>query len=330
MILSAGLGTRLHPITQNIPKPLIPVLNIPNIIHTIDLLKSAGITEIVINLHHLASQIRSYLEDGNRLAVRIHYTQETILLGTGGGIKNAERFFKSEPFIVANCDFVTNINLKPYIHRHFDRNAVATMILVPNVPGDYTPVYFLKSGNLSGIGTPKATTDERAVFTGIHILSANALSFLKPTPSGINQDLYPQLLKTQGAFVELASNAFWLDTGDTHALYSSSISLLNQLVENENLKNWVMHHLDFKETAPNVWIPSASPTPRASVHGPCILGNPELIDARSTVGPNVILSSQSAVAGATKVRDTLAIGPNVIERDLGRGLLFENKNLLQV
>src|SRR4051812_30310051 len=105
MILSAGLGTRLLPITGTLPKPLVPILNIPNVVHTLDLLKRAGIKQVVLNLHHLSKQIEEYFGDGSRWGLDVRYSFESTLLGTGGGLKKAEAFFEGEPFVLANCDF---------------------------------------------------------------------------------------------------------------------------------------------------------------------------------------------------------------------------------
>src|SRR5262249_29522472 len=113
MVLCAGLGTRLKPITEKIPKPLVPVLNVPNLVHTLHLLKRTGIDEIVINTYHLPQALEDYLGDGRRWKMRIHYSRESVLLGTGGGLKKAEPFFEGEPFLLANCDFITNVDLQP-------------------------------------------------------------------------------------------------------------------------------------------------------------------------------------------------------------------------
>ena len=89
MVLCAGLGTRLSPITETLPKPLVPVLNVPNLLHSLYLLKRAGIVDIVLNTHHLPEQIESFLGDGSRWDLRLHFSREKTLLGTGGGVKKA-------------------------------------------------------------------------------------------------------------------------------------------------------------------------------------------------------------------------------------------------
>ncbi len=329
MILSAGLGTRLSPITRAIPKPLVPVLNLPNVVHAIDLLKRTGIREIVINLHHLAATIRSHLGDGMQLGVSIRYTVEENLLGTGGGIKNAAAFFANEPFVVVNCDFVTNLDLKEAIGRHTHRQALATMILTEPRGKEYTPVYSDQSGRLTGIDKPGNSNDIVGTFTGIHILSAAALSYLKPIPSGIINDLYPPAIGQGLAFGEIIAGSSWHDTGDIPALYSSTMALLHELSQpaGARSRHAIENYLDYREKKPGIWIPAGKALPTIKLEGPCILASPELIPAGSQVGPNVVLSAETALAVPCNISDLVTIGSNVIGKATQGALLFENNPL---
>jgi len=111
MVLAAGFGTRLRPLTDHIPKPLLPVGGRPMIEYTLLLLKKYGITEIIINLHHCGDQIIKTLGDGTQLGLSISYSDEQgEPLGTGGGLKKAEAFFEGAPFLVINGDIVIDIN----------------------------------------------------------------------------------------------------------------------------------------------------------------------------------------------------------------------------
>ncbi|MCB1683719.1 MAG: NTP transferase domain-containing protein, partial [Pseudomonadales bacterium] len=104
MILAAGRGERLRPLTDQTPKPMLRVHGRPLLEHQIEWLKAAGITDLVINLHHLGAQIENYFGDGERFGVRIRYSHESELLDTGGGILNALPLLGSEPFLVMNGD----------------------------------------------------------------------------------------------------------------------------------------------------------------------------------------------------------------------------------
>jgi len=137
IILSAGLGTRLLPLTKERPKSLFPVFNKPILEIQIENFKRAGIDKIGINLHHLSHQIKAYLGDGKKLSVDIEYKDEEEILNTGGGLSNFRDFIgKQEDFVVHNCDILSNVNLNNAMEFHRERNSVVTFILVDNPPGN--------------------------------------------------------------------------------------------------------------------------------------------------------------------------------------------------
>src|SRR3989449_1523283 len=118
MVLAAGLGTRLRPLTDTLPKPLLPVAGRPLLEWNLLLLKRHGITEVIINLHHLGEQIVRALGDGARLGLRLAYSHEPTLQGTGGGIKQAAPFLKDGPFLVLNGDTLSDCDLMALIAAH--------------------------------------------------------------------------------------------------------------------------------------------------------------------------------------------------------------------
>ena len=128
MIFAAGLGTRLKPLTDHMPKALVPVAGKPMLEHVINKLKSSGVDEIVINVHHFANQIIDFVKANNNFGITIHISDETDqLLDTGGGIKKASPFF-TEPFIVHNADILSNIDLKELYEYHLKSNNDATLL----------------------------------------------------------------------------------------------------------------------------------------------------------------------------------------------------------
>jgi mannose-1-phosphate guanylyltransferase len=124
-VLAAGAGTRLRPLTENLPKPLIPIFQKPLITFALDHLIDAGVTSFVINTHRLPETFTAVFAEHRYGNVPVKLVNEPILLGTGGGIKNVESFLGSEPFIVYSADILTDIDLEPLIKNHFDaRNDV--------------------------------------------------------------------------------------------------------------------------------------------------------------------------------------------------------------
>ena len=129
MILAAGEGTRLRPLTLETPKVLLPVGGIPLIEHTLTWLKSYGISEVAINLHHLGEKIRDFLGDGFRFGVKVVYSPEETLLGTLGGVKRVAHFF-GKTFVVVYGDVLTNFNLSDMLRFHQMKNSLTTIVIL--------------------------------------------------------------------------------------------------------------------------------------------------------------------------------------------------------
>ena len=131
MIFAAGLGSRLKPLTDTIPKALVPVAGCPMLEHVILKLKASGFTEIVINIHHFGEQIIDFLKTNNDFGLTIHISDERDrLLDTGGGIRKARLFFENsgEPFLVHNVDILSDMNLKELYDFHMQSGSVATLL----------------------------------------------------------------------------------------------------------------------------------------------------------------------------------------------------------
>lgn len=131
MIFAAGLGSRLKPLTDTMPKALVPVAGRPMLEHVILKLKSYGVTEIVINIHHFGEQILDFLKVNDDFGLTIHISDERgQLLDTGGGIKKAQPFLDTsdEPFIVHNVDILSDVNLKEVYDYHLQNGSVATLL----------------------------------------------------------------------------------------------------------------------------------------------------------------------------------------------------------
>jgi len=129
LVLAAGKGERLRPLTETIPKPMLELGGRPLIHYPLMMLRQAGITQIAVNVHHLADRIRSGLGDGSALGLEITYAPETVLLGTGGPLCGLRDFFGGEPFVVANADTVMDLDVAAMIELHRTRRAVATFAL---------------------------------------------------------------------------------------------------------------------------------------------------------------------------------------------------------
>ncbi|MDO8520211.1 MAG: NDP-sugar synthase [Deltaproteobacteria bacterium] len=209
MLLAAGLGTRLRPLTNTIPKPLIPINGIPLIFYNLALLKKYGIHDVVINLHYLGNQIRDLLGDGRRLGFRFRYSFEKKILGTGGGIKKAERFLKNGPFLVLNGDIIADVNLKKMMELHRKQKPMATLFLRPLKKEKFGKIR-VRGEKIVSILKGGAT-----FFAGIHLIESR---FLKTQKRGVKtcviRDGYVPLLKAGEPFAAfLHARGFWNDLG---------------------------------------------------------------------------------------------------------------------
>src|SRR6476659_2125362 len=132
IVLSAGYGTRLWPLTEDRTKPAIPILGKPLVGYVAEYLAAHGIDEIVVNLHHRPESVRKALGDGSKFGVKLHYVEEPIILGTSGALDNARQFFLDETFVVVNGKIITDLNLREALQTHRDCGALATLVLMRN------------------------------------------------------------------------------------------------------------------------------------------------------------------------------------------------------
>jgi NDP-sugar pyrophosphorylase family protein len=188
MIFAAGLGTRLKPLTDHMPKALVPVAGKPMLEHVIEKLKASGFNEIVINVHHFANQIIDFLKEKDNFGIQIWISDETEeLLDTGGGIKKAAHFF-DEPFLVHNADILSNVNLKALYEFHQASQNDATLLVSPRKTVRY--LLFNEENRLCGwVNKDTLQTkpegfiyhpeiQKEYAFGGIHIISPTLFNYM--------------------------------------------------------------------------------------------------------------------------------------------------------
>ena len=220
MILAAGLGTRLRPLTETIPKPLLRVGGTPLIVWNLLLLRAGGIRDVMINLHYLGAMIEEVLGDGSRWDMRISYSHEQELLGTGGGLKAAEEFFERQPFLVMNGDTLIDIDLAALIAFHHSHNGVATLVLRddPNVK-QWGVVESDAQGcilRINGQGVEECVAQRMVtsrMFAGVHILHP---SIMDDDPQGKPFsiiDSYTRALAGGSRLLGYVYDGYWSDIG---------------------------------------------------------------------------------------------------------------------
>jgi len=216
LILAGGKGTRLRPITVNTPKPIVPIANRSFLLYQLDLLKRAGITDVILSLSYQPKKIEDVLGDGSDFGVHISYTVEAQPLGTAGAFKNAQAHLR-ERTIVLNGDILTDLDLNVVLKQHRSTEALATIVLAPvENPTVYGVVEADADGRVKRF-LEKPKPEEIACNTinaGIYILEPKALEMVPDEEHySFEYGLFPDLLKRKEAFYAYVTSAYWLDIG---------------------------------------------------------------------------------------------------------------------
>jgi NDP-sugar pyrophosphorylase family protein len=219
MVLAAGYGERMRPLTNSIPKPLLPIKGKPLLHYTLQLLKKNGINEVVINLHHLPNMIMDAFEDGSSLGVKIYYSYEKEILGTAGGIKAAEKFLRDKTFLVINSDIIVDIDLKKVLEFHKKNMSMVTMVLRedPDVE-KYGAIEIDSEGRVRRfLGKPEYEGNlplRKLMFTGIQILEPEIFDEIPGGRyCGTTEETYPKLMNKNAPIYGYEFNGYWIDIG---------------------------------------------------------------------------------------------------------------------
>jgi NDP-sugar pyrophosphorylase family protein len=221
MLFAAGEGQRLRPITETIPKPLVPVAGRPMVEYPLLLLRHYGITDIIINLHHLGAQVEAHLGDGARFGVAIRYSKEQHLLDTGGGLLQAKSFLETETFIVINTDVLIDLPLDRVIRFHKEKRSAATLVLRPDALADHYGSIdvddedricrFLDAHSpFNAVGTPR-----KLMFTGVQILEPKIFAYMDSAAEKFSttKHTYPKMLESGEPLFGYCFDDYWQDLG---------------------------------------------------------------------------------------------------------------------
>jgi NDP-sugar pyrophosphorylase family protein len=245
MVLAAGLGTRLRPLTDDRPKALVEVAGRTLLEITLARLRSVGIGEVIVNVHHFADLVVDYLRTQGNFGMRIEISREDILLDTGGGLKKAAPFFleasssSDEPFLLHNVDVVSSIDLQRMLQFHLDHQALATLAVQERPTS--RPLLFDQQLQLCGRCTGSEQTTELVrpagrlqslAFTGIHVISPRIFSLL--SEAGVFP-IIPSYLRLAGQGEPLlafrADEYYWRDLGRPEHLAQAENDFANKLFQ---------------------------------------------------------------------------------------------------
>jgi mannose-1-phosphate guanylyltransferase len=313
MIMAAGIGTRLRPVTDLMPKPMVPIVNRPALYHILRLLAKHGHREVVINLHHLPDAITGYFGDGESLGLQLNYSYEPELLGTAGGVKNNAKFLGCSTFLVMSGDAVTDVDLPGLLAAHRRHGSIATMAVKQvSDPSLYGVVVTDASGRVTGFQEKPRREDALSDLCncGIYVFEPEILGLI---PEGQFDDfgrrLFPDLLREHVPFYAYTVNEYWNDVGNlTEYLRSNGDALAGR----------VAIEIPGRTTAPDIWVeegadihPSARLQPPLSLGQGCSIGRDAVIE-----GPAVIGSASIIGEGAHLARVAVLPGSRVAPREM--------------
>ena len=222
-VLAAGLGTRLTPLTDHTPKPLIPVFNIPSLFYTFFLLKQAGIKEIICNIHHHGRAVRRFIESSDRSGLTITFSEEPVILGTGGGLKKCEKLFGDDDFILVNSDIITDIDFRALIEQHQQTGRPGTLTLFETPEAPTIGYVGVENGLVKDFRNLRSTgLVSSFIYTGAAILSPKIFRFMKAEFSGIVDTGFTGLIDN-GGLSFYHHKGIWMDIGTMQNYWLANI-----------------------------------------------------------------------------------------------------------
>jgi NDP-sugar pyrophosphorylase family protein len=236
MILAAGYGTRLWPLSIDRAKPALPFMGRPLVGYVAEYLARHGCREVAVNLHHRPESVRAALGDGSRFGVRLTYVEEPTILGTSGALDNARAFFADdEPFAVVNGKIATDIDLDAALRTHQEAGALATLVLRPNPARERYSTVEVRDGLVLGFGAHPSTSDNAGgadaevplMFTGIQILEPRIFEFI---PRGVfshtTTDVYPQAIARGEKIAAHVAGGKWYELSTIPRYLDTSVALM--------------------------------------------------------------------------------------------------------
>lgn len=222
MLLAAGIGRRLRPLTSYFAKPAMPLLGRPLIEYLLRSLARQGVHEVVVNLYHRAETLEPSLEKASR-EMEIHRSVEPELLGTAGGLKKAALFLRDEPFFLLNADTLMEFDFSRMAEAHAETGARATLLLRRKPTGSsFTGIQVGEKGRILGLDRREGSSE--LMFAGVWLLESSVLELLSGNPRGLEEELLPRLIEEGSAFGTIATGS-WVTIDTPRRYWEASLIL---------------------------------------------------------------------------------------------------------
>jgi mannose-1-phosphate guanylyltransferase len=285
MIMAAGLGTRLYPLTRTTPKPMVPVVNRPVMEHMLALLVRHGVTEVAANLHYYPDDIRSYFGDGSGFGVRLHFNYEVELLGTAGGVGAFRGLLADGTFLVMSGDGLTGVDLTAFLAAHRSSGGIASLA-VKRVADttQYGVVVADDAGRVTGFQEKPAPAEALSdvANTGIYAFEPAIFDYI-PEGEFVDwaKDVFPALLEDDRPFHRWRLDGYWNDVGDLEQYRNGNVDALTGCVD---------VRIPGAQVSQGVWAGAGTHIhPDAQVTGPVLIGDGCRVEAGARLtGPLIV------------------------------------------
>jgi mannose-1-phosphate guanylyltransferase len=301
MVMAAGLGTRLRPLTYEVPKPMVPVVNRPVLEHILELLPRQGFGEVIANLHWFPETIRERFGDGSSLGVDLTYSYEEELLGTAGGVRNVAEFFGSDPFLVMAGDALTDIDLAALRAAHESKDGIATLAVrrVANV-SEFGVVIAGSDGRIQGFQEKPDPAEALSDLANcmIYVLEPEVFDYFPDKPAvDFALDVFPALLENDVPFHVHPIEAYWNDVGSLPDYLQGNLDALEGTVD--------------VEAAGTLLDPSgaerAVETGEPGVNGPVLVGKNCRLDAGARLDGPLVIGDECAIEAGARVKHSVLL-----------------------
>jgi mannose-1-phosphate guanylyltransferase len=323
MVMAAGLGTRLQPLTEFLPKPMMPVANRPVMHHLLNLLRRHGITEIGANVHSFPDAIRGYFGDGSSLGVSIRWSYEEELLGTAGGTKALGDFWGRDPILVTSGDGLHDVDLTALRTQHGRTGALATLVVKPvDDPSAYGVVVVVGT-EIVGFQEKPRRDEARSdlASAGIYLIQPEVLDRIPDGFYDFGSQVWPELVQERGALHAYTTMAYWNDVGGLDELRDGSLDAVSGRVRIE---------LPGVEIQPGVFAEDGCRIDAtAQLEGPLVLGRNVIVEGGAAIrGPSAIGADSVIGAHAAIRRAVLLPGSSVPHEGLAIAGIFGDASSL--
>ena len=324
MVLAAGLGTRLRPLTYEITKPMVPVLDRPVMAHIVDLLDEHGFEEVIANLHYFPDSIREYF--GERLSYRF----EEELLGTAGGVRGCAEFFGGEPFLVISGDALTDIDLRAFAARHRQSGGVATLAVKQVADTrEYGVVLHDRDGRITGFQEKPAPEEALSSLgnCGIYMFEASIFDYFPARPFvDWAQDVFPVLLENDVPFHIHEIREYWNDVGSLSELRQGTF---------DALRGELRLRVQGEEVAPGVILAAGNGgdgrlPADLDIEGPAWIGRDVRIGAGVRLMGPIVVGDGVTVGDGAQLRDSIVFpGTGVAAEAILIGAIAGHSGIVQ-